>query len=174
MTTRFTFSSRSRQRAQFVDPDLMTVAERALAASAVDFGFTEDQSRTKAEQQKKFDTGVSKVRPGPNARHMIQADGYSKAIDAVPFIDGKFQWGDGQWRVKTVAGATVEPFYEIAAAMRDAAISTGVRVRWGAVWDRVLNDLPAGAAAMKAAVEAYKVRHPGPDFLDGPHFEIVQ
>lgn len=172
--TRFTFSSRSRTRAQFVDPALMGVAEDALAISAVDFGFTEDQSRTKAEQQRKFDTGVSKVRPGPKARHMIQADGYSKAIDAVPFVDGKFQWGDPQWRIKTASGAVIEPFYEIAAAMREAAIKRGVRVRWGAVWDRVLNDLPAGAAAMKAAVEAYKVRHVGADFLDGPHFEIVQ
>ena len=67
----------------------------------------------------------------------------------------------------------LEPFYDIAAAMRGAALIRGVVLTWGGVWDRRLNYLPATAAGLKAAVEAYKVRHPGVDFLDGPHFELV-
>ena len=61
--------------------------------------------------------------------------------------------------------------------MREAAILVGVRLVWGGVWDRVLNDLPAGPAAMKAAVEAYKARRKaagGSAFLDGPHFEVAK
>lgn len=167
----FRFSQRSLDRAKRVDPELIAVAADALAISRVDFGFTEEQSRTWEEQREKVRRGVSKTM---NSKHMIpKGETVSKAIDAVPWIDGKFQWGDGQWRVITADGRAVFPFYEIAAAMREAAIKRGVRIRWGAVWDRVLNDLPAGAAAMRQAVEAYKVRHPGPDFLDGPHFEIV-
>lgn len=169
----FKFSQRSLNRAKRVDPKLMKVATRALAICGVDFGITEEQSRTAAEQQKKFDRGVSKVRPGPKAKHMIQPDGFSKGLDLVPFIDGAFQWGDAQWNVRTRAGKVIAPFYEIAAAMRQAAIEQGVTIRWGAVWDRALNDLPEGPQAMRAAVEAYKVRHAGPDFLDGPHFELV-
>lgn len=168
----FRLSQRSLDRARNVDAQLIAVAVIALSKSAVDFGLTEEQSRTHAEQAEKVRRGVSKTM---NSKHMIPQGGtVSTALDLVPFVDGRFQWGDAQWRIKTDAGPVIEPFYEIAAAMRDAAICAGVKIRWGAVWDRVLNDLPAGAAAMKAAVEAYKVRHPGPDFLDGPHFEIVR
>lgn len=167
----FRFSQRSLDRCRNVDSRLIACAVIALTKSAVDFGITEEQSRTHAEQAEKVARGVSKTM---NSKHMIpKGKTVSTALDLVPFIDGRFQWGDGQWRVRTAAGAVIEPFYEIAAAMREAAICSGLRIRWGAVWDRDLNDLPAGAAAMKAAVEAYKVRHPGPDFIDGPHFEIV-
>lgn len=171
------FSERSLNRARYVDPRLMAVAVAAIAASAVDFGITEDQSRTAAEQERKFRQGVSKVRPGPDAKHMIQADGYSKALDLVPYIDGAFTWGDSQWRVDTDDPEDAEPFYHMAEAMRAAAVEQGVRVRWGAVWDRVLNDLPAGAAALKREVESYKARRRAlgkSAFLDGPHFELVQ
>lgn len=167
----FKFSQRSRDRAKRVDPVLMLIAADALAHCAVDFGLTEEQSRTYAEQAEKVRLGYSKTM---NSKHMIPKGGqYSTALDLVPFVDGKFHWGDGMWRVRTLSGETLEPFYEIAAAMRDAAVRAGKRVIWGAVWDKALNDLPAGAKAMKAAVEAYKVRHKGADFLDGPHFQLV-
>lgn len=167
----YRFSQRSLDRCRNVDARLIAVAVIALSKSAVDFGITEEQSRTVAEQREKVRRGVSKTM---NSKHMIP-DGklVSTALDLVPFVEGRFQWGDAQWGITLADGSRIEPFYEIAAAMREAAICANVRIRWGAVWDKVLNDLPAGAAAMKAAVEAYKVRHPGPDFLDGPHFEIV-
>lgn len=168
----YRFSQRSLDRARNVDSVLIAIAVLALLKSSVDFGLTEEQSRTHAEQAEKVRRGVSKTM---NSKHMIPKGGtVSSALDLVPFIDGQFQWGDDHWRVTTKAGAVIEPFYEIAAAMREAAILFGVTVVWGAVWDRHLNDLPPGAAGMKAAVEAYKVRHPGPDFLDGPHFELVR
>lgn len=169
----FALGARSLARARHVDPALMAVAGLAIGRSAVDFGMTEDQSRTEAQQRAKVAAGVSKVAPGPKARHMIQPDGFSKALDLVPWIDGRFQWGDNQWRVTTADGRVLRPFFDIAAAMRSAAVELGVKVRWGAIWDRTLNDLPAAAAGLARAMEDYKVRHPGPDFLDGPHFELV-
>lgn len=163
--------SRSLSFAHHVDPNLMAVVNLAITRSAIDFGCTEDQSRTVAQQLAKVAAGVSHVRPGPAARHMIQPDGYSKAVDLVPWADGRFQWGDNQWRV-TVGGVVHYAFAEIAEAMRSAAVELHTRVRWGAVWDRNLNDLPAGVPAMRQAIEAYKARHAGSDFLDGPHFEL--
>lgn len=168
----FRFSQRSLDRCRNVDARLIAVAVIALSKSKVDFGITEEQSRTVAEQAEKVRRGVSKTM---NSKHVIPAGAVvSSALDLVPYVNGRFDWGDDQWRVTLANGTKVDAFYEIAAAMRDAAVCAGVRIRWGGVWDRTLNDLPAGAAAMKAAVQDYKVRHDGVDFLDGPHFEIVQ
>ena len=167
----YRLSLRSMERARKVDPRLLAIVVIALDRCPVDFGFTEDQSRTVAEQAEKVRRGVSQTM---NSKHVIpDGQAFSTGVDLVPYVDGIFQWGDNQWRVTTKAGATIDVFYEIAAAMRAAAISAGFRIRWGGCWDKCLNDLPAGAAAMKAAVEGYKTRHPGPDFLDGPHFELL-
>ncbi|MGX1803017.1 M15 family peptidase [Brevundimonas naejangsanensis] len=169
------FSKRSMDRAREVDPLLMAVAVIALSRCAVDFGLTEEQSRSVAEQAEKVRRGVSKTM---NSAHVIAAGkSFSTGLDLVPYVDGVFTWGDAQWRVTTKAGAVIEPFYEIASAMREAAILVGVRLVWGGVWDRVLSDLPAGPAAMKAAVEGYKARRKaagGSAFLDGPHFEVAR
>jgi hypothetical protein len=170
----YAFGATSLSRSQHVDPLLMEVFALALSYSSVDFGFTEEQSRTAAEQQHKVDTGVSKVPPGPKARHMRQkADDKSKAGDLVPWVDGRFQWGDDQWRIYPAAGGEpIYAFHEIALAVRRASIELGRKVRWGAVWDRDLADLPGDLAGMRKAVEDYKARHAGSDFLDGPHFEF--
>lgn len=170
----FAFSQRSLDRARNVNPILIAIAIIALSKSKVDFGITEEQSRTEAEQAEKVRRGVSKTM---NSKHMIPAGAkVSSALDLVPFVAGRFQWGDKHWRVTLDKGGQIEPFYEIAAAMREAAICAGRTVVWGGVWDRYLNDLPAGAAAMKQAVEDYKTRRHNAGasaFLDGPHFELV-
>lgn len=169
------FSKRSMDRAREVDPLLMAVAAVALSRSSVDFGLTEEQSRSHAEQAEKVRRGVSRTM---DSAHVIKPGAsFSTGLDLVPYIDGVFTWGDDHWRVKTNAGAVIEPFYEIASAMREAAIVVGVRLVWGGAWDRVLNDLPAGPAAMKAAVEGYKARRKAMGksaLLDGPHFEIAK
>lgn len=166
----FRLSHRSVERCRHVDPRLVACVVVALARSPVDFGLTEEQSRTVAEQKAKVDAGVSKTM---NSKHMIPAgENFSTAIDLVPFIDGRFQWGDANWQVVS-GGKILEPFFDIAAAMREAALFAGFHIRWGAVWDRPLGSLPAGAAALKQEVEKYKVRHAGSDFLDAPHFELI-
>lgn len=166
----FAFGARSRSFMARVHPKLVAVAVLGLARSTVDFGCTEEQVRTLQEQAAKVAAGVSKTM---HSRHLMRADGYGHAIDLVPWVDGAFQWGDDHWRVKTGDGRTLEPFYDIAAAMRSASIELATPLIWGAVWDRRLQDLPADPAGLKAAVEAYKARHAGPDLLDGPHFQMV-
>ena len=154
------FGARSLSFASHVDPVLMNVMKEAIGICPVDFGFTEDQSRTVAQQNAKFHSGASQLPAGPKARHMIQSDGFSKAVDAVPWVDGRFQW---LW----------PQIFQIAFCVRQAAIRQNVRIRWGGVWDRNLNDIPATTPAdIERAEQAYITRHPGRDFVDGPHYEL--
>lgn len=166
----YSLGAKSRANLTGVHRQLADLIPLALARCPVDFGITEKQVRTLAEQREKVRRGVSKTM---KSRHLIKADGFGHAVDLVPWIDGRFQWGDGQWRVVTFAGVTLEPFFDIAAAMQEVAIEADVLLTWGAVWDQPINRLPRGAKGLKAALQAYKVRHPGPDFVDGPHFELV-
>jgi peptidoglycan L-alanyl-D-glutamate endopeptidase CwlK len=166
----FSFGAKSLSYCQHVDPRLMMVARLAISRSVLDFGMTEDQSRTEAQQRAKVAAGFSKTMDSP---HRIQADGFSKALDLVPWVDGKFQWGDAQWMVQPVGGPRIAAFMEIASAMQSAASELGEPIRWGGVWDRSLGQLASGADGLAAELEAYKARHGGPDFLDGPHFELV-
>ena len=166
----YRLGAKSRANLIGVHPRLADLIPAALARCRVDFGITERQVRTVAEQREKVRQGVSKTM---KSRHLVKADGFGHAVDLVPWIDGRFQWGDNQWRVTTAAGVVLEPFFDIAAALQDVAIEADVALTWGAVWDLPLNRLQRGPKGLKAALQAYKVRHPGPDFVDGPHFELA-
>lgn len=165
----FKFGPRSVANLIGVHPDLVAIANAAVARSPVDWGFTEPQVRTRAQQAEKVRQGFSKTM---HSRHLVTADGTGHAVDCVPWIDGKFQWG-GKFAEVVTQGRTIYPFFEIAAVMRGAAIERGRRLAWGGVWDKVLNELPADAQGLRLEVEAYKARHPGPDFIDLPHFELT-
>lgn len=140
-----------------VHPGLVAVVERAIAITTQDFTVYEGL-RTSARQRLLVAAKASKTL---NSKHLEQPDGFGHAVDLVPWIDGTPRW---EWG----------PIYDIAAAVREAAIALDVPLRWGGVWDRRINDLSAGADAIETAVKAYAARHPGPDFLDGPHFELAK
>jgi len=139
-----------------VHPDVVKVVKRAIATTKQDFTVFEGL-RSEQRQLALLKSGASRVRKG---KHQRQGDGFGHAVDLLPFIDGQPRW---EW------GA----IWPIADAMREAAIAEGVLIRWGGVWDRKLNLLQGGVDGLRAEVEAYKVRHAGPDFLDGPHYELV-
>lgn len=160
-------------------PDLIRVNNRAIIITAQDFGVT-CGIRSDAAQLDAWLHHFSKLNGIPvgqtvkgikgtgRGNHQIDAhDHTGHATDNTPFINGVILWSavppEQQWKY----------IYPVASAMRDAAIIEAVKLRWGGVWDRTLNDLPAGAAAMQAEVAAYTVRHKGPDFIDGPHFELL-
>ena len=168
----YALGSRSLSFCAHVDPKLMAVVKRAISICPVDFGMTEDQSRTVAQQAAKVAAGVSHVRPGPAARHMIQPDGYSKAVDLVPWVDGRFQWGDKNWKVHTADGRTLDPFFDIAAAMVAACNALATPLRWGGCWAST-STLPTTAEGLRASIVAYNRRHAGPDFNDIGHWEIA-
>ena len=153
----FVLGVRSLANLTHVHPSLVAVVERVIAGSSQDFTVQEGL-RTSARQRLLVASGASKTL---NSKHLEQPDGFGHAVDLVPWIDGTPRW---EWG----------PIYHIAAAVREAAIALEVPLRWGGVWDRRINDLPAGADALKAAVQAYAARHPGPDFLDGPHVELAK
>lgn len=141
-----------------VHPDLVRVVKRAIEITACDFTVA-DGIRTVEEQRRFVAQGFSRTM---KSKHLE-----GRAVDLVPLVEGKPRWWWPQ-------------IYQVAAAMQAAAREVDVRIKWGCVWDRALNDLAASvedpallAAALKAEGLAYNARHPGTDFPDGPHYEIM-
>jgi peptidoglycan L-alanyl-D-glutamate endopeptidase CwlK len=152
MTTDFTLGTSSLQHLEGVHPKLMRVVMRAIQLTTQDFGVHEGV-RTEATQLEYFRRGVTKTL---KSQHLLQPDGFGHAVDLVPYVNGVLRW---EWAL----------IYPIASAMRTAAIECDTSIRWGAVWDKSLNYLLSG---LQHEVLVYSQRHPGPDFLDGPHYEL--
>lgn len=140
-----------------VKPELVRVARRALQLSLQDFCVF-DGLRTAQEQASNVARGVSKTQ---NSKHMLQSDGFGHALDLVPYTTRPV-W---DWKL----------IWPIVAAVDLAATEMGIanHLRWGGAWDRTLADFGGDWTQYKAECEAYAARHPGKDFLDGPHFEWV-
>ena len=156
MQTVFVLGAKSLLKLDDVSPALVGLVKRAIELTPVDFG-VHDGVRSLQTQRAMVASGASKTL---DSKHLVQPDGFGHAVDLVPYIDGQLRW---EWT----------PIYSIAAAMSQAAIEQRVRLRWGGCWDRQLTDLGFTADAMKRAVAAYCLRHPGPDFIDGPHYELL-
>ena len=153
----YALGAASRRELVGVHPDLVRVVERAIEITRCDFT-VHDGIRTVEEQKRHVANGFSKTM---KSKHLE-----GRAVDLVPWIDGKPRWWWPQ-------------IYQIAAAMHQAAQELNVPIRWGVVWDRRLNDLAPGiddpdllADALRREGLAYNARHPGPDFPDGPHYEV--
>ena len=117
-------SSRSLANLQGVHPQLVDVVQRAIQITAQDFAVLQSV-RTQAEQADKYAQGRTK--PGPvvtwtlHSKHIPGADGYSHAVDIVPY---PVDWN------------TPAKFDAVAKAMLTAADQLGYVIRWGADWDR--------------------------------------
>lgn len=150
----YRLGTRSRAELAGVHPDLVRVVERAIELTPVDFT-VHDGIRSVEEQKRYVAEGVSWTM---RSKHIE-----GRAVDLVPWINGKARW---EW----------PPIYRIAEAVRRAAAGLGTRIRWGGVWDRVLNDLPETAAGLEAEVAAYVARRRAAGrtaAIDGPHYELV-
>ena len=156
-TSAFVLGSGSRSELEGVHPDLVKVVERAIELTSQDFT-VHSGLRTAEEQHELYKRGASQ-RDGYNRKseHQEQDTGYGHAVDLVPYVAGRLRW---EWPL----------IYPIAEAMHQAAQELGVRLRWGGVWDYPMDDLRG--YDMKGEVAAYCRRHPGPDFIDGPHYEL--
>lgn len=139
-----------------VHPDLRKVVHRAIEITEQDFT-VHDGLRTKDEQREMVRRRVSRTM---KSKHLCQKkDGYGHAVDLVPYINGKLRW-------------EMEACYVIAEAVKQAAEELGVKIRWGACWQRI----DGSSVGMELMVEEYiaKRRRQGVrPFVDGPHFEIV-
>lgn len=148
----FKLGAASLKELEGVDSLLVSVVKLAITLTEQDFTVY-DGIRTVKEQMNHVQNGTSKTM---QSKHL---DGL--AVDLVPWINGKPVW---DW----------DGCYKIAMAMDMAATQLGCAalIRWGGAWDRKLSDFGGNVDSYKDEVAAYQRRHAGPDFLDGPHFEI--
>jgi hypothetical protein len=92
-------------------------------------------------------------------KHLLQDDGTAHAVDLMAYQDGEPCW-------------EIQVYDEIADAMKEAAVRTGTKIRWGAAWQ--IDDLRDWDGTAEEAMNAYidlrrsQGRRP---FIDGPHFE---
>jgi peptidoglycan L-alanyl-D-glutamate endopeptidase CwlK len=149
----FKFGASSERELVGVNADLVRVTRLALRYSLQDFTVY-DGIRSVKEQQQHVKNGTSKTMQSKHLQGL--------AVDLVPWINGAPKW---DW----------DGCYKIACAVDLAATELGLahRITWGGAWDRKLSDFGGDPAAYAREVQAYQKRHPGPDFIDGPHFEIL-
>lgn len=151
----YVLGRRSLSELDGVHPKLVSVVKRAIEITKQDFS-VHDGLRTIDEQKSLVARGASKTM---NSRHLRQSDGYGHAVDLVPYINGKLRW---EWPA----------IYPIALAMSISSQEHDLPVVWGGVWDRRLSELGSTELEIKNSVHEYCLRHPGPDFIDGPHYQI--
>ena len=152
----FRFGPKSRAELVGVHPQLVKLAHLALRLSTQDFMIF-DGLRTEEEQRGLVRKGASRTM---KSYHLKQKDGYSHAIDCVPVVGATPKW---DWNL----------IYPVVKAVDEAATELGIadRIVWGGAWDRRLSDFGGDIHAYQHECEAYAMRHPGKDFLDGPHFQ---
>lgn len=111
----FRLSIRSRDRLKGVHPDLVTVVERAIQLTGVDFMVTEGL-RTPARQAELVRAGASRTQ---NSRHLT-----GHAVDVAALVAGQVRW---DW-----------PLYpRIAEAFRQAAREKNIPLTWGGDWPKL-------------------------------------
>lgn len=145
MSGPFVIGKTSRARLAGVHPRLVAVVELAIQRTTVDFVVLEGV-RTPARQRELYAQGRTK--PGPKvtwtltSNHFARADGFGWAVDLAP------------WPIDWEGPTRFPKFDAIAKAMFEAAAELGVKIRWGADWDRDGKPRERGES-------------------DSPHFELV-
>lgn len=152
----FKFGRKSIANQKGVLPQLIQVADLALRYSTQDFSFF-DGLRLIEEQRLLVAKGMSKTM---KSKHLKQLSGFAEAMDLVPVVGTRPVW---DWQL----------IYPIVCAVDKAATELGFadNMVWGGAWDRRLSDFGGDLSLYEAEVLAYRKRHEGKDFIDGPHFE---
>ena len=113
----FKLSQRSFQKLVGVDEQLVETVKKAIELTKIDFGVIYGV-RNIEEQEKLFKSGRSQTM---NSKHLLQDDGAGHAVDLMAYQDGEPCW-------------EIQVYDEIADAMKEAAVRTGLKLRWGAAW----------------------------------------
>ena len=151
----FKLSNRSLSKLEGVSQDLVETVKNAIELTSVDFGVIYGV-RSLAEQEKLFKSGRSQTM---KSKHLLQDDGTAHAVDLMAYQDGSPCW-------------EIQVYDEIADSMKEVAVRTGLKLRWGAAWH--IDDLRDFEGTAEEAMNAYidlrrsQSRRP---FIDGPHFE---
>ena len=161
----YSLGAKSQANLVGVHPVLISVIHRAITITEQDFGLNEG-CRTITRQRALVLSGASHTMDSmhiPHLDRLTPSSGgvYGHAADLVPYIDGTLRW---EWG----------PIYRIAAAMSKAAHEQRIadKLCWGGAWGIPMSAYPGDWQTMARAVREYQARHPGPDFIDGPHFQI--
>ncbi len=109
----YSLSSKSLARLAGVHDDLVSVVERAIQITEVDFAVTEGL-RTRSRQKELFDAGATTTM---NSRHLT-----GHAVDLGAWVTGGIRW---DWPL----------YHKIAAAMKQAANELDVALEWGGDWE---------------------------------------
>lgn len=152
----YKLGAKSLENLEGVHPELVLIVRDAIKITEQDFSVF-DGLRTEEEQRENIRKGHSWSMV---SKHLPQADGFSHAVDLVPYIDGKLKW---DW----------DGCYEVARAMRTAAKKRDRHLRWGGFWGR----LTITTLSPRALVEDYLRRKKAKgqkSRADGPHFEIMK
>lgn len=148
-TKGYVFSQGSLNNLEGVDPKLVRVVHEALRVSEQDFAVLEGL-RTITRQRELLKKGATQTLESKHLKGL--------AVDLVPVVNGQISW---DWKY----------YYNIARAMKQAAESLNVRIRWGGAW-AVLNGAKETPEQLVAEYVALKRKQGKKAFTDGPHFEL--
>jgi peptidoglycan L-alanyl-D-glutamate endopeptidase CwlK len=147
----FKLSQKSLDKLQGVDSRLVKIVYDAIKISTVDF-IVGEGVRTLERQKFLIKQGKSHIANPNNGKHVK-----GLAVDLYAYVNGAISWN--------------EAYYDdIADAMRDSA--NGVKIRWGAVWDKPLNDVLNCESEPRLYAQRRKAQGKKA-FLDFVHFEIM-
>ena len=148
----FSLSTRSLDKLDGVDPELVSVVKRAIALTKIDFGVVYGM-RTEEEQEKLFAAGKSQTM---KSKHLV-----GRAVDLMAYVDGK-----GCWELNV--------YDDLCDAMKTAAQELDIAVKWGAAWSEGdIRTYPGTAEdAMMKYIDLRRSQGRRP-FIDGPHFELM-
>lgn len=150
--SKFKLSKRSIKNLQDVHPELRELVEYAISVTLVDFGVIEGL-RTRERQVELVRSGASQTM---HSKHLT-----GHAVDLMAYVAGRGCW-------------ELQPYYEIASAMKIAAQVIGVKnLRWGGAWH--IDDISEFDGTMEEAQNDY-INHKRlmgrRVFIDSPHFEL--
>jgi len=148
----FSLSTRSLDKLDGVEPELVSVVKRAIALTKIDFGVVYGM-RTEEEQEKLFAAGKSQTM---KSKHLV-----GRAVDLMAYVDGK-----GCWELNV--------YDDLCDAMKAAAEELGIAIKWGAAWSEGdIRTYPGTAEdAMMKYIDLRRSQSRRP-FIDGPHFELM-
>ena len=148
----FKLSTRSLDKMEGVDENLVAVVKRAIELTKVDFGVIYGM-RTLEEQEKLVAAGKSQTM---KSNHLV-----GRAVDLMAYVDGK-----GVWELNV--------YDDLCDAMKEAAEELGTPVKWGAAWSEGdIRTYPGTAEdAMMKYIDLRRSQGRRP-FIDGPHFELM-
>ena len=119
------WDSRSSGNLLGVHPDMIRLMNRAREIAPFKFIIV-DGLRAIEEQREYVRIGASKTM---NSRHLPGRDGLSHAVDILPYVDV-----DRDGKVESVEMYAWPLYYDLAAAVKQAAKDVGVSVEWGGDW----------------------------------------